>query len=203
MPLSINVGLSRKASKDYQSQGVSINVTAELDQSLLAKPDQLQQQIEGLYQQAEAALDRRAGSLSPGQSQHREQQHRDGQYRNDGYRNDGYRNDRQPRSPDYPRIANTGASNSPDGPNGGNYSRNNGNGNRKANGGGMTDSQRKAIYAISRAVGIDPEYEVDQNFGWKLGELTVKQASEVIDHLKGLQQQGQEQTAGSRNGSER
>jgi hypothetical protein len=29
MPSSINVGLSRKASKDYQSTGVSINVTAE------------------------------------------------------------------------------------------------------------------------------------------------------------------------------
>ena len=43
MPLSINVGLSRKASRDYQSTGVSINVTAELDQSLLAKPDELQQ----------------------------------------------------------------------------------------------------------------------------------------------------------------
>jgi hypothetical protein len=45
MPLSINVGLSRKASKDYQSTGVSINVTAELDQALLAKPDELQQQV--------------------------------------------------------------------------------------------------------------------------------------------------------------
>jgi len=45
MPLSVNVGLSRKASKDFQSTGVSINVTAELDQSLLAKPDQLQKQI--------------------------------------------------------------------------------------------------------------------------------------------------------------
>src|SRR5208282_3705820 len=45
MPLSINVGLSRKASKDYQSTGVSINVTAELDQALLARPDQLQKQI--------------------------------------------------------------------------------------------------------------------------------------------------------------
>jgi hypothetical protein len=37
MPLSINVGLSRKA-KDYQSTGVSINVTTELHQSLLARP---------------------------------------------------------------------------------------------------------------------------------------------------------------------
>ena len=61
MPLSINVGLSRKASKDYQSTGVSINVTAELDQSLLAKPDELQAQIADLYAQANQALDRQAG----------------------------------------------------------------------------------------------------------------------------------------------
>src|SRR4051794_24925914 len=60
MPLSINVGLSRKASKDYQSSGVSINVTAELDQSLLARPEELQEQIAGLYAQAELALDRQA-----------------------------------------------------------------------------------------------------------------------------------------------
>ncbi len=60
MPLSINVGLSRKASKDYQSTGVSINVTAELDQSLLARPDELQQQIGDLYAQAEQALDRQS-----------------------------------------------------------------------------------------------------------------------------------------------
>ena len=60
MPLSINVGLSRKASRDYQSQGQSINVTAELDQSLLARPAELQQQIAGLYQQAQIALDQAA-----------------------------------------------------------------------------------------------------------------------------------------------
>jgi hypothetical protein len=57
MPLSIDVGLSRKASKDYQSTGVSINVTAELDQALMAKPDQLQKQIGYLYSQAHQALD--------------------------------------------------------------------------------------------------------------------------------------------------
>lgn len=60
MPLSINVGLSRKASKDYQSTGCSINVVAELDQSLLAWPDELQQQIDALYRQAEEALNRQA-----------------------------------------------------------------------------------------------------------------------------------------------
>ena len=45
MPLSIIVGLSRKAGKDYQSTGVSINVTAELDQSLLTHPDELRQEV--------------------------------------------------------------------------------------------------------------------------------------------------------------
>jgi hypothetical protein len=63
MPLSINVGLSRKASRDYQSTGVSINVTAEPDQSLLAKPEELQKQIGGLYSQAQAALDCQANAL--------------------------------------------------------------------------------------------------------------------------------------------
>ena len=43
MPLSINVGLSRKASKNYQSTGVSINIVAELDAALLARPEELQQ----------------------------------------------------------------------------------------------------------------------------------------------------------------
>ena len=58
MPLTINVGLSRKASKDYQSSGVSINVTAELDQSLLARPRELQAEIGRLYAQAEEGLAR-------------------------------------------------------------------------------------------------------------------------------------------------
>ena len=65
MPLTINVGLSRKASKDYQSSGTSINLTAELDQSLLARPDDLQRQIGDLYQQAEHAMIRQASQPAP------------------------------------------------------------------------------------------------------------------------------------------
>jgi len=38
MPLTVNVGLFRTNSVSYQSAGVSINLTAELDQSLLADP---------------------------------------------------------------------------------------------------------------------------------------------------------------------
>jgi len=63
MPLSSNVGLSRKASKDYQSTGVSINVTAEFDKALLARPDELQRQIGDLYCQTQTALVRQADAL--------------------------------------------------------------------------------------------------------------------------------------------
>ena len=42
MPMAINVGLSRKSSKDFQSEGRSINISAELDQSPLTKPREKQ-----------------------------------------------------------------------------------------------------------------------------------------------------------------
>jgi hypothetical protein len=147
MPLSINVGLSRKASKDYQSTGVSINVTAELDQSLLARPDELQQEVANLYAQAEQALDRQAGrpELQPAPPARRP-------YPNNRANGNG-----------------NGYSNRPNG-----------------NGGGITDSQRRAILAIARRADADPVYEASRIFEASLGELTVRQASKLIDHLKAL-----------------
>jgi len=153
MPLSINVGLSRKASRDYQSHGVSINVTAELDQSLLARPQELQEQVANLYSQAEQALERRAGhgDVPP--------PHRPYPARSNGYRNG------------------------------------NGNGNRgrsNGNGGGMTQSQRRAILAIARRANIDPDYEAQQIIGMPLDQMSIQQASELIDHLKTLTPAGNE-----------
>jgi len=54
MPLSVNVGLSRKASANYQSAGVSINLAAELDQTLLERPEELQRRIADILSDAEA-----------------------------------------------------------------------------------------------------------------------------------------------------
>lgn len=67
MPLTINVGLSRKTSENYNSQGASINLTAELDQSLLTRTDELQGAVSELYEQAELSLDRQVngGSQEP------------------------------------------------------------------------------------------------------------------------------------------
>lgn len=64
MPLTINVGLSRKTSENFNSRGVSINLTAELDQALLARPDDLQGAVNELYEQAEYALVRQANSTA-------------------------------------------------------------------------------------------------------------------------------------------
>ena len=148
--VSINVGLSRKASKDYQSTGVSINVTAELDQSLLARPDELQQEVANLYAQAAQAMDRQAGR--PEQTAP------------------------PPRAGPTPTAAPTATATAMQG-----------NGHRaNGNGGGMTDSQRRAIIAIARRLNVDPAYEADQVIGTPLDDLSVRQAWELIDHLKSL-----------------
>lgn len=161
MPLSVNVGLSRKASRDYQSTGVSINVTAELDQSLLARPQELQQQIDDLYSQAEAALQRQVQqSGKPASPQH-----------------PGERVDRA-----HERVNSDGNGHS------------NGNGRHAndqrrpaANGNHATESQRRAISAIARRLNVDAALEAREVIGAELEDLTLRQASELIDHLKQLQ----------------
>jgi len=145
MPLSINVGLSRKASKDYQSTGVSINVTAELDSTLLAKPDELQKQIDGLYYQAQSAIDRHVSTPEPARQVPQERRQ---------------------------------------------TSNNGGNGRNASNGNGtkMTASQRRAIEAITDRLGINARAEARDIVGVDLDDLTVRQASELIDHLKSQRQ---------------
>ena len=147
MPLTINVGLSRKASKDYQSTGTSINLTAELDQSLLTRPNELQAAVGELYQLAEASLERQANG-----------------------------DEQQPPTAriDHgrPNVAN------------GNGQQARGSG---SPGRGMTESQRKAIHAIAKGLGIDPVAEARHELGVDLDRASIGEASKLIDHLKGLQ----------------
>ena len=151
MPLSINVGLSRKASRDYQSSGQSINVTAELDHSLLARPDELQREISSLYQQAQIALDNACD---------------------------------EPASASRSTVQTNGRSRLTAGNATVRTHPSNGNGNGDAP--GMTASQKRAIYAIAQRHGLDPQVECEDEFGCRLDDLTVRQASSFIDHLKNL-----------------
>ena len=54
----------------------------------------------------------------------------------------------------------------------------------------MTESQRKAIHAIAGRLNIDAEAEARDIIGEDLNHLTIRQASELIDHLKSLQPAG-------------
>jgi len=176
MPLSINVGLSRKASRDYQSTGVSINVTAELDQSLLAKPDELQSEVANLYAQAEAALEQQASGMVQREPSSRSNYDDRRPARSNG--NNGRTNGDRGYGTGSRRAASNG----------------NGNGNSNshghANGGGMTTSQRRAIDAIARRLNIDPILEARDVIGSELDALSVRQASDLIDHLKSIQPTG-------------
>ena len=64
----------------------------------------------------------------------------------------------------------------------------NGNGQSKGNGNNMTAAQSRAINAIGKRLNITPADECHHEFGLELKELTVRQASQLIDHLKQLDQ---------------
>ena len=137
MPLTVNVGLSRKCSRNYQSAGKSINIIAELDGSLIRKPKSLQRRIQQLFQEAAEALDQQ--SIDPLSAHSRRQ------------------------NEDQSHPADNGS-----------------------NGRSITSSQKRAISAISRRMGLDPEIECRKTFGHELDSLTVPEASKMIDCLKDL-----------------
>ncbi len=47
-----------------------------------------------------------------------------------------------------------------------------------------TQAQHRAIEAIAREIGVDPATEAKQRFGWNLEQINIRQASQMIDHLK-------------------
>ncbi|MEX2215166.1 MAG: hypothetical protein WD768_13615 [Phycisphaeraceae bacterium] len=147
MPMQVTISRNRKTSENYNSEGYGVSLTVELDQTLLTKPQELQDKIAYLYREADAALDQQA-------KQQNGQAHKNG----------------------------------------------NGNGNPKPNGNGhgMTAAQRRAIQSIGQRLGLDVMEESRHELGTELEQLTVKQASRFIDHLKQL-----EQPAGNRNGGGR
>jgi len=141
--------------------GVSINVTAELDQGLLSRPQELQRQIGELYREANQALDRQLASTVPPERYV---------------------------VPGGGRVAPSNNGNRHYEPNGrfrGNYSGNggprNGNGREPAP---MSAKQRNAILAIARACEVDAFATARQTFDTDLDSLTGRQASELIDSLK-------------------
>lgn len=172
MPLLINVGLNRKASKDFQSVGVSLSMTAELDQGLLSDPPRLQSEVQRIYSLAEDALERQISTMSA---------------------------EPAPKQDALPKATTPGVPVAASQPQLG-HANGNGHSNGHANGhgahatngsayGGMirpaTESQVRALRAIAKRNRLDLDREAHEEFGVEgADQLDVKQASALIDLLK-------------------
>jgi hypothetical protein len=175
--IRLNVGFSRKVGEpDYGSRGASVNLDVELATGDLEDARQLRGRIRDLYDLARQAV---AEELDTGST-----------------RGQGGGHGARPRGDAAERTGRRGAENG----NGGN-----GNGQGRSRGyrssgrsprgngrgpAGMTASQRKAIEAIAHRLGVDPAVEIRDEFGRELDQLSLPEASEAIDFLKGLQAAG-------------
>ena len=168
MPLKINVGVSRKVSQDYQSTGFSLNIDAELPANLIDNPDAMAEQSSHLFQLANDLLDeqvRQAGGKAPVSSN-------------------------PPRRPAPSSTNGTNGNGHKPYRNGNTSPKTNGNGHTNHHGNGrgdrgITDAQVRAVGNMAKRLGTDGETYAIDNTGNTLSELSVKEASQLIDQLKG------------------
>ncbi len=175
MPIKLNIGLSRKVGEtNYGSRGASINLEVELDNGVLNNPGQLRERVHDLYVLARQSVDeelQRPADAGPNEPSH---ENGNGHARTNGHSNgNGH--------------ANGHAANS-----NGNASNGNGHSNGHSNGqhnrvevAGATQSQIRAIFAITKRQGLDPHQVINDRFRvHKMEELTIREASSLIDELK-------------------
>jgi hypothetical protein len=171
MPLVVNVGLNRKASRDYQSAGVSINLSAELDSGLINDPARLQAEVAKVYAQAQAALEGQVQAMTGVTAVTASEQE--------------VPSLPQPAAPVRGPQHRNGSSNG-HGSNGSHAG--NGNARNGSYGGPVrlaTESQLKALRSICKRMNLRLDHEVHEEFGLEsVDELDVRQASTLIDLLK-------------------
>jgi hypothetical protein len=145
MPLTLNVGLSKKVGEpDYGSRGASVNLELELDSGTVNEPDRLRDRIRQMFHLARDAIrEELAGNGTPAPQAS------------------------APLGPPAPGAANGG------------YGGNHGNRDRPA-----TQSQVRALHAITRKQGLNLSQLVRQRFlAQRPEDLSLRDASALIDEL--------------------
>ena len=164
MPIKLNIGLSRKVGEtNYGSRGASINLEVELDNGVLNNPGQLRDRVHDLYVLARQSVDeelQRPADAGPSEPSH---VNGNGHARITGHANgNGHAN--------------------------GHASNGNGHSNGQHNrveAAGATQSQIRAIFAITKRQGLDPHKVINDRYRvHKMEELTIREASAIIDELK-------------------
>lgn len=208
MPLVVNVGLNRKASRDYQSAGVSINLSAELDSGLINDPARLQAEVAKVYAQAQAALESQVQSMTvtgtsvrrsePGSMSRNGAGQGLGNSDHHGFPGTGQgpvtvtedaavgEGDRTVQAENRHRQQSSMGRSAPPKP----VSSSTRNGSYGGPVRLATESQLKALRSICKRMNLRLDHEVHEEFGLEsVDELDVKSASTLIDLLK--ERQGQ------------
>ena len=170
MSVKLNIGLSRKVGEaNYGSRGASINLEVELDNGVLNDPGQLRERVHDLYVLARESVDeelQRPADAGPGEFSFANGNGQ-GRTTNGAANGNGHSNG---------HAANGHSSNG--------SSSNNGQHGR-VEVARATQSQIRAIFAISKRQGLDPHTLISERFRvHKMEDLTIREASSLIDDLK-------------------
>ena len=174
MSVKLNIGLSRKVGEaSFGSRGASINLEVELDNGVLNDPGQLRDRVQDLYVLARQSVDeelQRPAEVGPSEPSHtngNEHGRISPTANGNGHKN-GHANG---------QATNGRAANG--------HSPNNGNGPGRIEVARATQSQIRAIFAISKRQGLDPHTVINDRYRvHKMEELTIREASALIDDLK-------------------
>ena len=174
MSVKLNIGLSRKVGEaSFGSRGASINLEVELDNGVLNDPGQLRDRVQDLYVLARQSVDEElqrpaeAGPSEPSHTNGNEHGRISPTANGNGHKN-GHANG---------QATNGRAANG--------HSPNNGNGPGRIEVARATQSQIRAIFAISKRQGLDPHAVINDRYRvHKMEELTIREASALIDDLK-------------------
>ena len=163
MSVKLNIGLSRKVGEaSFGSRGASINLEVELDNGVLNDPGQLRDRVQDLYMLARQSVDeelQRPAEAGPSEPSHANGngQRRISHAANGNGHTNGQTNGRAT----------------------------NGHGNGRIEVARATQSQIRAIFAISKRQGLDPHTVINERYRvHKMEELTIREASALIDDLK-------------------
>ena len=165
MSVKLNIGLSRKVGEaSFGSRGASINLEVELDNGVLNDPGLLRDRVQDLYVLARQSVDEElqrpaeAGPSEPSHTNGNEHGRISHAANGNGHKNGRVTNGHGP---------------------------NNGNGHGRIEVARATQSQIRAIFAISKRHGLDPHTVISERYRvHKMEDLTIREASALIDDLK-------------------
>ena len=169
MSVKLNIGLSRKVGEaSFGSRGASINLEVELDNGVLNDPGLLRDRVQDLYVLARQSVDEElqrpaeAGPSEPSHTNGNEHGRISPTANGNGHKN-GHANG---------HVTNG-------------HSPTTGNGHGRIEVARATQSQIRAIFAISKRQGLDPHTVINDRYRvHKMEELTIREASALIDDLK-------------------